>query len=71
MIASACPIPSNACPSAAAEGQALLGMGQALAIMDQSAPARDALNRSIEVFARIQATVYLERAKAAVSALAE
>lgn len=53
----------------ALEGQALLGLGKALAMMNQSGQAADILQQSMDVFASIQATSHLERVKAAIKAL--
>ena len=51
------------------EGQALLALGKALSMMDQSGQAADILQQSMDVFATIQATSHLERVKAAIGAL--
>jgi tetratricopeptide (TPR) repeat protein len=51
------------------EGQALLGLGKAMAMMDQAGPAADVLQQSMDVFANIQATSHLERVKSAIEAL--
>ncbi len=51
------------------EGQALLGAGTVLAMMNRSESAVDILNQSVDVFARVQATVHMAQAKAAIDAL--
>ena len=51
------------------EGQVLLGLGKALAMMDQTGQAADTLQQSMDVFAKIQATFHLKRVKGAIEAL--
>ena len=57
--------------AAAMEGQALLGLGKALAMMDQSDQALDSLKQSMDVFVELQATSHLELAKAAIDGLSQ
>jgi class 3 adenylate cyclase/tetratricopeptide (TPR) repeat protein len=53
----------------ALEGQALLGLGKALAIMDKPEQAVEILNQSVDVFTKAKATFHLKQAKAAIESL--
>jgi hypothetical protein len=53
----------------AMEGQALLGLGKALAMQAQPEQAVSILNQSVDVFEKVQATSHLEQAKTAIDAL--
>jgi class 3 adenylate cyclase/tetratricopeptide (TPR) repeat protein len=53
----------------ALEGQALLGLGKALAIMDKPDQAVEILNRSIDIFTKAKATFYLKQAEAVVESI--
>lgn len=53
----------------AMEGQALLGLGQVLAAMDEPARARERLNQSLDVLDQANASHHLEQARASLESL--
>jgi hypothetical protein len=55
--------------AAALEGQAMLGLGQAWAMMNRSDQAADMLNLSIDIFSRLNATSHLEQARTVIESL--